>query len=175
MRRISIVLVGLIAWSAAAAVQAEVSIAYVSTQRTLEQAPQAKAAGERLQQEFAPREGSIANAQKSLKGLQDRLARDGAIMSEADRGKLERNNAVQQRDLKRTQAEYNEDLNLRRNEEFSKFQREATETIRSIAQENGYDLVLEAGVIYASDKIDITDKVLARLREQFNQAQKGRK
>ena len=172
MRRILILVAGLLLWGTAAAA---VSIVYVNTQRTLEQAPQAKAAGERLQQEFAPREASIASAQKNLKGLQQRLERDGAVMSEADRGKLEREIAIQQRDLKRSQAEYNEDLNLRRNEEFSKFQREATEAIRSIARENDYDLVLEAGVIYASDEVDITDKVLARLREQFNEPQKGRK
>lgn len=160
----------------ATAVQAQVSIAFVNTQRVLEQAPQAKAASERLQREFAPREANVVTAKTALKNLQEKLERDGAILSEAERSKLERDIVAKQRELKRAQTEYAEDLNLRRNQEFAKFQKEAAETVAAVAKDQGYDLVIEAGVVYANEKVDITEKVLSRLREQFAKAQpKGKK
>lgn len=160
----------LCAFAAPAAVGADASVAFVNSGRVLEQAPQAKAARERLQQEFAPRDSEIQTAQKTLKGLQEKLERDGAVMSAAERGKLEHEIVAQQRELKRSQSEFSEDLNLRRNEEFAKLQRETADAIVAIAKENGYDLVFEAGVVYASEKVDITDRVIGRLREQFNKA-----
>lgn len=146
----------------------EVNIAFVNTARILEQAPQAKAARDKLQQEFAPRDADLVSQQKALQSLQQKLERDGAIMGETERQKLERDILSQQRELKRAQGEFSEDLNLRRNEEFAKLQREAGETIVALAKEFGYDLVLEAGVVFASDKVDVTDKIIERLRERFN-------
>lgn len=167
MKRLSLWLLALTVVLGATGALAQTNIAFVNTQRVLEQAPQAKAASERLQQEFAPREANVAAAQKALKAMQDRLERDAAILSEAERTKLEREIVTQQREFKRAQTEYAEDLNLRRNQEFAKFQREAADTVAAVAKENGYDLVIEAGVVYANDKVDITQKVLLRLREQF--------
>lgn len=155
-------------------VHAQVKIAFVNTARVLEQAPQAKAARERLQQEFSPRESGIVEMQRTLKGIQERLERDGATLSEAERSKLEREILSQQRELKRAQGEFSEDLNLRRNEEFGRLQQVAANAIVSIAREDGYDLVLEAGVIFASDKVDVTQKVISRLQDAYTSQQAGK-
>lgn len=154
-----------------APVQAEMKIVFVNTARVLEQAPQAKAARERLQKEFSPRESNIISLQRSLKGVQERLERDGPTLSDGERAKLEREILTRQRDLKRAQAEFSEDLNLRRNEEFGRLQREAAETVVTLAQEHRYDLVLEAGVVFASDSVDVTDTVIARLRDAHSKRQ----
>ena len=147
------------------AAAADVSVVFVNSSRVVEQAPQAKSARATIEKEFAPRKDELVAAQKKLKSLQERLQRDGAVMSEAERRKLEREVVTQQRELKRSQDAFREDLNLRRNEEFGKLQRQAAEAISAIAKESGYDLVLEAGVVYASDKVDITEQVVARLRQ----------
>jgi len=148
-----------------AAAADDVSVVFVNSTRVVEQAPQAKSARENVQREFAARKDEIVASQKELKSLQERLQRDGAVMSEGERRKLEREVMAQQRELKRSQDAFREDLNLRRNEEFAKLQRQANKVINSIAKNSGYDLVLEAGVVYASDRVDITDQVVARLRE----------
>lgn len=146
---------------------ADAQIAFVNTPRILEQAPQAKAARERLEREFAPRDGELVAAQKSLKAQEERLTRDGAIMREDERQKLEREILAQQRELKRSREAFTEDLNLRKNEEFAKLQRIVADAIVTIAKQSGYDLIFESGVVYASDKVDITKKVLDYLQQQF--------
>jgi outer membrane protein len=86
-------------------------------------------------------------------------------MAEAEARKLERDIVSKRRDLKRDQDEFREDVNLRRNEEFGKIQKEIVQSIQDVAKAEGYDLVLGEGVIYASDKTDITNAVLERLRK----------
>lgn len=151
---------------------AEVSVAFVNTQRVLEEAPQAGAAGDKLQQEFAPREAELVAAQKRYKALEEKLSRDGAVMSESERRKLERDIVLQQRELKRAREAFNEDLNIRRNEELANLQREVASAIIQLAKENKFDIILEAGVVFASDRVDITDMVLKRLNRQFADSKK---
>lgn len=145
----------------------QVKVGFVNTGRVLENAPQAQAARKKLEQEFAPRDGELAAKQRKLKALDEKLARDGDVMSDEERRKVERERLSQQRELKRTRDAFTEDLNLRRNEEFAKLQRTVAKAIVDIAKENGYDLVLEAGVVFASDRVDLTDKVLERLRSTY--------
>ncbi len=157
---------------ALAADAAEVKIGFVNAARVLEEAPQAEAARSRLEKEFSPRDKKLVAAQKETRKLEDKLTRDGAIMSESERRKLERDIISRKRELKRSQEEFREDLNIRRNEAFDTLRRRVFEVISDIAKKQNYDLVLSDGVVYSSDRIDITDKVLARLKQEFNQAAK---
>lgn len=139
-------------------------VAFVNTAKVLEQAPQAKAARERLETEFAPRDEQLLASQKQVKSQEERLLRDGAVMSEEERQKMERDILSLKRELKRSRDAFNEDLNLRRNDEFAKLQRQVAEAIVTIAKKNNFDLIFESGVVYASQKVDITDLVLEYLR-----------
>ena len=93
-------------------------------------------------------------------------------MSESERHKLERDIVSRKRDVKRGQEEFREDLNIRRNESFDKLRRRVYEVIVDIAKKEKYDLVVSDGVVYADDRIDITDKIVARLKQEFKQSVK---
>lgn len=147
------------------AASAELKIGVVNAIKILEGAPQAEAARKQLEKEFASRDRDLVARQKTIKEMEDRLAREGATMSEADARKLERDIVSKRRDLKRDQDEFREDVNLRRNEEFGKIQKEIVQSIQDVAKSEGYDLILGEGVIYASEKTDITNAVLERLRK----------
>ena len=99
-------------------------IGAVNTQRLLAESPQAETLRTQIEKEFAPRDRALLADQKKLKDLEDRLAKDAAIMSEAERQKLERDIITARRDLGRNQEEFREDLTFRRNEELAKIQKE---------------------------------------------------
>ena len=120
---------------------AEVKLGFVSIAKILNSAPQAEAASKRLEQEFAPRQKGLVEAQKSLRKQEEKLSKDGAVMSESQRRSLENEIRNQARELKRTSDEFREDFNLRRNEELGKFQKQVLEVINSVAKEEGFDLV----------------------------------
>lgn len=146
---------------------AEMKIGFVNAARVLEEAPQADAARDQLEKEFSPRDKALVKTQKQVRDLEDKLARDGAIMSESERRKLEREVISQKRDLKRSQDEFREDLNIRRNEAFDKLRRRVFEVITDIAKKEKYDLIVSDGVVYANDRIDITAKIVNRLKQEF--------
>lgn len=143
---------------------ADVKLGFVSIAKILNSAPQAEAASKRLEQEFAPRQKGLVEAQKSLRKQEEKLSKDGAVMSESQRRSLENEIRNQARELKRTSDEFREDFNLRRNEELGKFQKQVLEVINSVAKEEGFDLVVnDSATLYFSPQVDATEKVLKRL------------
>jgi len=150
-----------------APVMAETTVGVVNTVQLMEEAPQAKAAQSNIETEFAPREKELVNLQKSVRKLEDKLSRDGAVMSEKESSKLERDILAKRRDLKRSQEEFRDDLNIRKNEVLSKLQRQMYEATVSLAKEKKYDIILGQGVVYSSKKVDVTPMVLEKLKSDF--------
>ena len=142
---------------------AEMKIGFVDTAKLMEAAPQVKAAQSKIESEFAPREKELVGLQREIQTLEERLTRDGTVMSESEKAKLERDILGKRRDLKRSQEEFRDDLNIRRNEVLATLQRDVFEAVNAFAKEEKYDLILGQGVVYSSDKIDITDGVLKKL------------
>jgi outer membrane protein len=142
----------------------ELKIGFVDTARLLKDAPQADLARKKLEHEFAPRDEKIVTMQKRLKHLDDRQNKEIAVMSDATRRKLERDMIELKRDIKRAKEEFTEDFNLRRNEELTKLQKLITQMTVAVAKEDGYDIVLSDSVLYTSKRVDITDKILEKMR-----------
>ena len=94
------------------------------------------------------------------------MSATGAVMASAERIRLEREVLSRKRDLRRSQEEFREDLNLRRNQELQKLQRQVVLAIRAMAKSEDYDLVISDGVLFASERVDITRTVLERLVEE---------
>lgn len=145
---------------------AEAKLGYISASELLEKSPQAESASTKMEQEFTPRRNKMQGELKELKQLEDKLAKDGATLTEAERGKMERDIIVRKRDISREQDSYREDLTMRRNDELAKLQQIVREVIQSIGKEENYDLIFFDGVAYASPKTDLTEKAMQRLREK---------
>ena len=137
-------------------------IGFVNTERILRESAPAKASQQKLEQEFAKREKSIQDTATKLKEMTAKLERDAAVMPESERGKRQREAAELERDLQRRQREFREDLNQRRNEELAQVIERANRVIRQIAEAEKYDIIFQEAV-YASPRIDITEKVLRAL------------
>lgn len=158
-------------------IASELKIAFVNATLIVDRAPQAEEARKRLEEEFAPRDRDLVRMQGDVRDAEEQLSREAITMNQADRDrssmseverrKMERELLSLKRELKRAQEEFREDLNIRRNEEFAKLQSLVAEVISTIAREQQYDLILNEGaVIYASDRVDATEIVLGRLKEQ---------
>jgi outer membrane protein len=143
---------------------AEMKIGYINFGRLLEESPQAKAAQQALEGEFLPRQRDVAAQQKSLEEKRDKLKREAAVMSEADRIRSEREVRDLELSVQRRFNELQEDLNLRRNEEIGRMQRALLQEVQAYARANGYQLVVSEGVLFAAEAVDITPQVVAQLK-----------
>lgn len=140
----------------------DTKIGFVSTERIFREAAPAKAAQAKLEQEFSRREKELQDLAGRLKSISDKLDKDGAVLSESERIKRQRELADLDKDFQRKQREFREDLNQRRNEELSTVIERTNKVIKQIADAEKYDIIFQEAV-YASPRIDITDKVLKAL------------
>jgi outer membrane protein len=163
----AVVAAALLACATAATAQAsEYRIGFVNTERLFRDAAPAKRAQQKLEREFAARDAEIQKLSKQVRDLQALLEKDGVTMAESERRNRERDLANLSRDLQRSQREFREDLNLRRNEELASVQERANKVIQQIAEAEKFDLIIQDPVVYASQKIDITDKVIKALADK---------
>lgn len=149
----------------AAPAHAELKIGVVDYGRLVEESPQAKAALESIRTEFAPRQRDLQNQQQTLKSKEEKLQKDGATMTEDQRGRAEKELRDGARDFARKQQEVQDDFNARRNEEMSRLQRTLIEEVRVYAKAQNFDLILADGVIYSTSTIDITPAILTALQQ----------
>lgn len=137
-------------------------IAWLSPERIYNESKLAKLAGDKLKEEFSPREKAVNDLAARLKNASDKYTKDEPSLTEADRFKRQREVADLDKELQRRQREFREDLTQRTNEERAAIAEKATKIIKQLAQTEGFDIVLQDAV-WASPRIDITDKVLAAL------------
>lgn len=141
---------------------ADLKIGFVNTEKVFRDSQLAIKAQKKLEKEFQAREQDIQKQVKQARDLQSHLEKEGLTLSEADKGKKQKDLANLTRDIQHAQREFREDLNSRKNEEFAGVQERARKAIMEIAEKEKYDLILE-NVVYASPKVDITERVLKSL------------
>ena len=155
------------------AVAQDMKIGVVSLPALIERAPQTKIAMDALQEEFAPRQREFLAKQKEFEDLSAKAQKDFAVMGETERRNAEKDLRDLQREVTRLQNEFREDLNLRQNEEYGILQRAILKEVQDFAQQQGYDLIVGDGVLFASNSVNITEEVL-RAVEANHQATSAR-
>lgn len=151
------------------AAAANLKIAIVDLQRAASQSPHADAARKKIDREFQPRDRELIAKQKGIRKREERLVRNRDKMSDDQLGKANRDLRRMKREFQRELSEFNEDRNVRNNEELQKLQKVVIEETQALAVAEKIDLVLIRGVVvFANEKkLEITDRVLDRLRKRF--------
>lgn len=142
-------------------------IGVVSVERILSEAPQVEAVNTQMLEEFGPRRDKLKALEKEVQGLQEDYKRNELVMTDDKLNALKKKIIGKIQELKQKEAELTQDVAARRNKELAKLQKSVREIINSIAKKGKYSLILSEGVAYASDKLDITDKVLAKMKARF--------
>ncbi len=157
------ILFSLLAVVAASSVaQSEGRVGYVNLERILRDSAPAMRAQKKLELEFAKRDQELGKLADQLKRLQDTLEKNAVTMSESERSKRDREFTDLNREFQRKQREAREDFNQRRNEELSGVIERANRAVKQIAEAEKYDVIFQEAV-WASPRIDITDKVIKAL------------
>ena len=159
----AVLLAGLMA--AVPANAAEFKIGFVDRERILRESGAAKRAQAKLKKEFATREAELEKMEKQGRDLEVMLQKESVTLPAAEVAARERQLAQLTRDFKRMQREFREDQTLRSNEELVSLQERANKIISEIAEKEKFDLIVQEAV-FASTRIDITDKVIKALGDK---------
>ncbi len=143
-------------------------IGYINANLVIDSAPQTEQAFENLQNEFAERQEALNEIGRQLDEvrLQLEIANNESLTEEKIR-ELQRKERNLARSLERRRSELNEDFNYRRNEELEKLQNYVSDVIVKMAHEQKFDLIVQSPVVWASERINLTDDVVRLLNENF--------
>ena len=164
-KTIMVCLCAFMVFSFASAQEYAIRIGVVDMPRLVEEYSKIKEVQATLQLEFADKDETLRALNVELKDVQDLVSNIDLL--DANRKEYERKLLNLDREYARLAAEFRQDYNLRRNEELYKMHKEITDTILEYAENNAYDLILESGMIYASDKLQLTDIVLDVLKQKL--------
>jgi outer membrane protein len=146
-------------------VAAEVSVAVVNVARLQSEVPQVAGVRAKIKAEFSARQAKLASQKDQIVMLENKLLQDRGKMNDTEAKSLQRD--IRSRNLRWENAkeELESDRRLRLNEEMDRLRRILSEVIAEVAKAEQLDIVLESGVTWASERANITDKVLERMRE----------
>jgi outer membrane protein len=142
-------------------------IAVVDPNRIVEESPQYESARQLLLEELGEREGTLLEQQQAIDKLQSRLERDATLMSEDELQRLRNDIRSRSRRLRYEKEELQEDFALRKNELRTRLVKQVEEVVAQIAREKRIDLILTDGVVYFSERIDVSDEIIERLKDEF--------
>ncbi len=142
-------------------------IAVIDPNRIVEESPQYEAARNLLSAEAQEREAELNTQQEDIVRLETRLERDGALMRSDEVTRLRNDIRARERRLRYAQEELQADFALRQSDLRTKLVQQVEEVVEQVAKDNGFDLILSEGVVYSSERADISDEVIERLKEVF--------
>jgi len=143
----------------AQAQQPGVKIGFVSTERILRDSKPALDAQKKIEAEFKKRDDDLQKLAKTLQDQAQKFDKDAPVLAESERIRRQRQLTDLDSDLQRKRREFQEDFNRRRNEEFTAIIDKANEAIKKLAEQQGYDLILQDAVT-VSPRVDITEQIL---------------
>lgn len=139
-------------------------IGIVDLQKALNVSAAGKEAKAKITEKVKEFEGKIEAQQSELKSLKDELEKQAVLLSDEARSTKERDYQQKLKDFQRFTKDRQEELQQLDAQYTNQIVEQLLETAEEIAKNEGYDLLLErgsGGVIYGSDAIDLTDKVIA--------------
>lgn len=147
------------------AAEAAQKIGYVATGPVIAQMAQQSNIQDKLRKEFKDQIAEVERLKSRLEKGVEKLQRNGELMSDSERTKLQRELQALDADFKLKAKNLQEDQRKRGAEEERKLIQKLQKSITDIAQKEGYDMVLDRqAVLYASPKDDLSEKVLKAVK-----------
>ena len=146
-------------------------IAYVDLQKVMMESEKGKEAKKSLQDEFQKRQKEITQKQDELQKMKDAIEKQTATMTPEARAEKEKQYQSKLKDYQRIGSDYQAELQQKDQEVSQKILKDLEEIIKSLGEGEKYAMILEktqAGILFGSPSVDITDKVIA----QYNQVAK---
>lgn len=138
-------------------------IGVVSFEKILQESSAGKMMQKDLKTKLDQLQGKLQAEEKKVKDLSAALEREALVLS-AEK-KIERQRELRDKadDLKKMNADYTQEMKMLQNKRMNEIQKDVFDITNKLGKTQGYIVIVEkkiAGVIYASDKVDITDEVI---------------
>lgn len=152
------------------ALGAESKIGFVDLQKALNFSMAGKAAKGNISKKVKEYEGTIEGRKGELKKLKDELEKQAVLLSEQARSEKERDYQQKLKDFQRFTKDIQEELQRSDADYTRQILEKLLKVIGDMGQKQGYTVILEkseSSLLYADDKIDMTEAVIKAYDEQY--------
>jgi outer membrane protein len=145
------------------------SIRVVRMQALIEESIAGKAARADLEKELKTARAEMEREKLQLQKMAEDLKSQGMLLSKEALEKKRDKIRAAERDFQRKAKDLSDDMQRKTARSVDGIVKEAKEILARLAEEEGFDFILESNkrfVLYADSNIDITDRVLKALDEK---------
>ena len=170
MKKVLLLAFALLLCGAFTATAAETKIGVVDLQKALNLSAEGKAAKEKISSKVKDYETVINKQQAELKSLKEDLEKQSAVLSPEARDSKEHDYQQKLKEFQRYTKDVQDELQQQDSEHTNRIIDKLVKLVQEVGKRDGYDLIVErnsGGVIYAGDKVDITDVVLKEFDTRF--------
>lgn len=146
---------------------AETKIGYVNVEKILSGAPQVEAVNTAMTERFGSKKDELQSLENEIKESQENFKRNELVMTEDKLNELKADIIGKMQSFKQKEALLAQEVSSMRNQELAVLQSSIRSIINEIAEKDKFDLVLSEGVVFAADKLDISDQVLEKMTKSF--------
>jgi Skp family chaperone for outer membrane proteins len=164
MRNIKLI-AGLVAGLATAPVfAANLNIAVADSEAALKATNVYKQTVDKLQAELKPQRDKMNQLKTDIDGYQTKFQKDGAVMSDADKKKLQQQAEAKIQEYNNVGQSVEKQMQDAQNSLLQRMVPEMEKAIDGIQKVNHYDIIIEKrSVIFADPTVDITKKITEKL------------
>jgi outer membrane protein len=146
---------------------AELKIAVVNVQRAIGESEEAKALIAKLESDLAADNTAVKNLNSQINQLQEKFVKDGDVMSDPEKRKLQKEIEDKQGDYQFQVNKLQKVVNERQQDILGQMAPKLDAVLKDIIAKEQYDLVIHRqNVLYADPKHDITEQVTAALNQK---------
>lgn len=155
-------------WTSTAAAE-DLKIGYVDLHKALNNVEEGKKAKKKLKKDYQDKQQKLNEKQKEVKKLKEEIQDKGMALSKEARMKKQKKLRQKMMELQETYMGLQRDLSKKEAEATKEIFDKMRDIVEEIADDKGYDLVLEkkkASVLYAKDGMDLTDELIERYEKK---------
>jgi len=167
MKKIIIVALSVMAICSNAIAADNLKVGFVSVEKLLTQAPQVEAVNADMLKRFGGKKDELVAMEAEIKTMQENYKRNELVMTEDKLTELKTKLYNKVQIFKQKEQVLGQEVNTVRSQELAVLQKSVREIIQNVAKKDGYDLILSDGVVFAADKLDITNVILEQMKKDF--------
>ncbi|WP_432820999.1 OmpH family outer membrane protein [Trichloromonas sp.] len=157
-------------FTVSAAFSADSKVGFVDLQKALNFSMAGKSAKETISKKVKDYEGTIEGKKSELKKLKEELEKQAVLLSEQARAEKERDYQQKLKDFQRFTKDIQEELQRSDADYTRQILEKVLKIIGEMGEKQGYTVILEkseSSLLYADDKIDMTEAVIKAFDEQY--------
>lgn len=150
-------------------------LGYVSIQKAVEESAAGKDTMAKFQKEVKGIEDSLLKEKADVEKLGEVLQKQSMMLTDSIRREKQKDFMRKQRDYERQVKDSKSEVQLKEAELTNEILEDLIPIIQTYGQKNGYTVIFEKNernILYASDTIDLTEKIISIFDAQYNKTRK---